>query len=68
MLRLSLVARFFCVSNMNGVGFVNSSGKSIPVLDSTHRPVDLNYFTFCSIVSAATFDSHAPNKSLSLEF
>ena len=37
-------------------------------LESAHRPADLTYFTLRSVVSAASIDSRAPDKVLSLEF
>ena len=36
--------------------------------ESAHRPADLTYFTLRSVVSAASIDSRAPDKVLSLEF
>ena len=40
----------------------------IKVPDSTHRPDDLAYFTFRSVVSAHLVDKRAPEKPLPLEF
>ena len=44
------------------------SGKLLTILDPDRRPADLTYFTFRSIVVAATVDICAPPSSLSLKF
>ena len=59
---------FFLVSNLQGVGFSDVSGKPLTIPDPVCRPADLTYFTFRSIVAAATVDIRAPASSLSLEF
>ena len=61
-------SNFFLIPNLQGVGFLDSSGKPISVLDSDNRPADLTYFTFRSVVTAADIDDRAPQISLSLEF
>ena len=60
-------SNFFLIPNLQGVGFLDSSGKPIAVLDSDNRPVDLTYFTFRSVVTAADIDDRAPQISLSLD-
>ena len=67
MLSLSF-ALIYHVSNLQGVGFFDSSGQPITVPDPDNRPVDLTYFTFRSVVNAADIDNRAPDTSLSLEF
>ena len=42
--------------------------KQIKVPDPANRLINITYFIFRSIVSAATVDNHAPNKSLLHEF
>ena len=64
----SIRSVFFRVTKLQEVGFADTSGKSIKLLDPTQRPVDLAYFTFRSVVSAIVIDKRAPDKILSLEF
>ena len=40
---------FFLVSNMQGVGFSDVSGKPITIPDPTRRPTDLTYLPFVSL-------------------
>ena len=51
---------FFRVSNMQGVGFPDVSGKPITIPDPTRCPENLTYFTFCSIVSILTACKYGP--------
>ena len=51
-----------------GVTFSDYSGEPIKVPDTTSRPADVTYFTFCSNVSANIVDCRAPKKSLALAF
>ena len=64
----SIRSVFFRVTKLQEVGFADTSGKSIKLLDPTQRPADLAYFTFRSVVSAIVIDKRAPDKILSLEF
>ena len=59
---------FFRVTNLQGVGLADTSGKPIKVPDHTQRPAEIAYFTFRSVVSAIVVDKRAPDKLLSLEF
>ena len=61
-------SNFLHVSNLQGVGFFDSSGQPITVPDPDNCPKDLTYFTFRSVVNTADIDNRAPDKSLSLEF
>ena len=54
-------SHFFLISNLQGVGFSDASGKPITIPDPENRPVDLTYFSFRSVVSAITVDAHAPD-------
>ena len=59
---------FFRVTNLQGVGFADTSGKPIKVPDHTQLSADLAYFTFRSIVSAIIVDTCARDKLLSVDF
>ena len=56
----SIRSHFFLVTNLQGVGFADTSGKPVKVPDSTQRPDDLAYFTFRAVVSAHLVDKRAP--------
>ena len=56
----SISRSFFCVSNLIGVAFSDSSGKPLKVPDTANRPADITYFTFRSNVNANTVDCRAP--------
>ena len=58
----------FLVSSLQGVGFFDVSSKPLTISNPARRPADLTYFTFRSVVAAATVDIRAPASSLSLEF
>ena len=58
----SIRKAFFCVSNLQGVEYENSSGKLIQVPDSARHTADLTNFNFRSVVSTAVVDSRAPNE------
>ena len=64
----SIRSHFFLVTNLQGVGFADTSGKPVKVPDSTQRPDDFAYFTFRAVVSTHLVDKRAPEKTLSLEF
>ena len=51
----------FCVDNMSGVGFLDSTGKFITITDPDNRPRDVSYFTFRSSLNPHTVDPRAPN-------
>ena len=63
----SICKAFICVSNLQGVGFANVFGKPIQVPNFVHRPTDLTYFNFRSIVSTTVVDSRALDKVFFLE-
>ena len=65
-----VVIRFgvFRVSRLQGIGFVDSSGKATTVPDPDNCSVDLTYFTFRSVINATDIDNRASDKSSSLEF
>jgi len=64
----SISRSFFQVSNLIGVTFYDTLGKTIEVPNNAFRPADVTYFTFRSNVSANTDDCRVPKKSLTLEF
>ena len=64
----SISRSFFQVSNLIGVTFYDTPGKTIKVPKNASRPADVTYFTFRSNVSAKTVDCRVPKKSLTLEF
>ena len=41
----------FNVVNMSGVGFLDSTGKSITISDHDNRPHDVSYFTFARLLT-----------------
>ena len=53
---------------MHGAEFADVSGRSINLPDFSHRPIDLTYFTFRSVVFVVAINNCAPVKLLSLEF
>ena len=57
---------FFDVGNLQGIGFVDSSGKAITVSD--HREADITFFSFRSTVLASAIDQRFPTTTLSLDF
>ena len=57
---------FFVVGNLQGIGFLDSSGKPIAVLDP--RAADITFFSFRSTVVANTIDQRFPSTALSLDF
>ena len=61
-------SNFFLISNLQGVGFADASGKPITIPEPVNRPADLTYFTFHSVVSAVAVDARFPDKTLSIKF
>ena len=59
---------FVLISNLQGVGFSDTSGRPIAILDLDNLSADFIYFTFRSVVSAIAVDTCAPDKTLSIEF
>ena len=57
---------FFVFGNLQGIGFIDSSGKPIAVSDS--RAVDITFLSFRSTVVASTIDQRFPSTALSLDF
>ena len=58
----------FCVANTSGVGFLDSTGKSVTISDPDNRPRDVSYFTFHSSLNPNTVNSRAPNAVHQFEF
>ena len=58
----------FNVVNMSGVGFLDSTGKSITISDPDNRPRDVSYFTFRSSFNPNLVDPRAPNAVHQFEF
>ena len=48
---------FILTSNLQGVGFVDASGKSIAIPDPDKRPAYLTYFTFHFVIFAVAVDA-----------
>ena len=65
---VSIRGSIFNVVNMSGVGFLNSTGKSITISDPNNRPHDLSYFTFRSSLNPNTVDQRAPHAVYQFEF
>ena len=61
-------SNFFLITNLQGVGFANASGKPIAIPDLDKRPTDLTYFNFRPVVPAGVVDARTPDKRLSIEF
>ena len=61
-------ANLFQLSNLQGIGFTDASGKPIAIPNPDKRLADLNYLTFRSFVSAVVDDACAPNKTLLIKF
>ena len=57
---------FFVVGNLQGIGFLDSSGKPIAVSDP--RAADITFFSFRSTVVASAIDQRFPLTALSLDF
>ena len=53
---------FFVVDNLQGLGFLDSSGKAIVVSDD--RAVDIKFFSFRSTVLASVIDQRFPSRTL----
>ena len=59
---------FFHVDNLQGIGFLDSSGKLTLVPDIANRATDVVFFTFRSTVTASDIDHHYPSTTLSFDF
>jgi len=59
---------FFHVDNLQGIGFLDSSGKLTLVSDIANRAADIVFFTFRSTVTASDIDNCFPSTTLSLDF
>ena len=57
-----------CVSNMIGVGFLNSKGKAVTITDPAHRLDDITYFTVHANINPNLVDTRAPDSVHSFEF
>ena len=64
----SIRQTFFHVDNIQGIGFLNSSGKLTLVSDVANRTADIVFFTFRSTVTASDIDYCLPSTTLSLNF
>ena len=65
---ISIRDSIFCVDNISGVGFLDSTGESITITEPDNRPRDVSYFTFYSFVNHNTVDNRAPNFVRQFEF
>ena len=59
---------FLHVENLQGISFLNSSGKGIQITDLNNRTVDILFFTFRPTVTANKIDPRFPSTTLSLDF
>ena len=59
---------FFHVGNLQGIGFLNSSGKGMKITDLTNRAADILFFTFRFTVTANMIDPRFASTTLSLDF
>ena len=59
---------FLHVDNLQGIGFLNSSGKGIQITDLDNRAADILFFTFRSTVNANKIDPRFLSTTLSLNF
>ena len=62
----SVCHAFFDVVDIQGIGFLDSSGRSIVVSDN--RAVDIIFFSFRSTGLANAIDPNFPSTTLSLDF
>ena len=53
---------------MSGVGFLDSTGKSITISDPNNHPHDVSYFTFRSSLNPTTVDQRAPHTVYQFEY
>ena len=58
----------FHVTNMIGVGFLNSKGKSAAITGPVHRPDDITYFPFRANINPHLVDTRAPDSVYLFEF
>ena len=58
----------FRVTNMIGIGFLNSRGKPVAITDPYHRPNDITYFTFRANIYPHLVDMRAPDSVHLFEF
>ena len=65
---ISIGDSIFCVDNMSGVGFLDSTGKSVNIIEPDNRPRDVSYFTFRSSLNPNAIDYRAPNAVYQFEF
>ena len=57
---------FFVVGNLQGIGFLDSSGK--PIMVSDNRAAEITFFSFRSTVLASAIDQRFPSTTLSFDF
>ena len=65
---ISIRDSIFCVANMFGVGFRDSTGNFVTITDPDNHPRDASHLTFLSSLKPNTVDPHAPNTVHQLEF
>ena len=58
----------FRVTNMIGVGLLNSKEKSVAITDPAYRPDDITYFNFRAKINPHLVDTRAPNSVHLFEF
>ena len=54
----------FRVTNMIGVGFINSKEKSVAITDPPHRLNDITYFTFRANINRHLVDTRALDSNI----
>ena len=65
---ISIRDSIFCVDNMAGVGFLDSTGKSVTINYSDNHPRDVPSFTFLSYLKPNAVDDRAPHAVHQFEF
>ena len=58
---VSIRDSFLCVDNISGIGFFDSTGKSVTITDPNNHPRDVSYFIFRSSLNPSAIDDRAPN-------
>ena len=65
---ISIHDSIFCVDNISGVGFLDSTGKSVTINYSDNHLRDVPSFTFLSSLKPNTVDDRAPHAVHQFEF
>ena len=58
----------FDITNLQGIGFLDSAGKPVPIFNLDTRQPNITFFLFRSSVNTNDIDIFLPFKSLSIEF